>query len=72
MNYPGGTKSFGRWLKEISNAAKLINYENYDWKQVAVIRHNKRTMQKKLVDKAVLKNNIMPNKLDDSSMRIGH
>ena len=31
-NYPQGTKSFEHWSKEISNAAKLINYENYDWK----------------------------------------
>ena len=35
-NYLQGTKSFERWSKEISSAAKLINYENYDWKQAAV------------------------------------
>jgi len=35
-NFPQGTKSFDRWSKEISNAAKLIDYADYDWKQAAV------------------------------------
>ena len=35
-NYPQGSTSFECWSKEISKAAKLIDYENYDWKQAAV------------------------------------
>ena len=34
--FPQGTKSFESWSKEISNAAKLINFKCYDWKQAAV------------------------------------
>ena len=33
-NYPQGSKSFDRWYKEVSNGAKIINYDNYDWKQL--------------------------------------
>ena len=36
-NHPQGTKSYERWSLEVSNAAKLINYNNYDWKQVDAI-----------------------------------
>ena len=35
-NFPQGTKSFESWSKQISNAAKLINFEGYDWKQATV------------------------------------
>ena len=34
-NFPQGAKSFERWSQEISNAARLISYDNYDRKQVA-------------------------------------
>ena len=30
-NYAQGGKSFERWSQEISNAAKRISYDNYDW-----------------------------------------
>ena len=29
--YPQGTKSFDKWSIEVSNAAKLIDYSNYEW-----------------------------------------
>ena len=35
-NFPQGTKSFGKWSKEVSNAAKLIDFTDYDWKREAV------------------------------------
>ena len=35
-SFPQGTKTFDRWSKEITNAAKLIDYTNYNWKQAAV------------------------------------
>ena len=35
-NFPQGTKTFDRWSKEITNAAKLNNYTNYNWKQAAI------------------------------------
>ena len=35
-NFSQGKKSFERWSKEITNTAKLINYDNYDWKSASV------------------------------------
>ena len=35
-NFPQGSKTFERWSKEVSKAAKLIDYSNYGWKQAAV------------------------------------
>jgi hypothetical protein len=35
-NHPQGSKSFEKWSKEITNTAKLISYDNYDWKAAAV------------------------------------
>ena len=35
-NFPQGSKSFEKWSQEVSNAAKLINYDNYDWQQAVV------------------------------------
>ena len=35
-NYPQGSKSFEKWSQEVANAAQLISYEHYDWKQAAV------------------------------------
>ena len=34
-NFPQGSKCFEKWPQEVSNAAKLINYDNYDWQQAA-------------------------------------
>ena len=55
-NYPQGTKSFERWSKEISNAAKLMNYENYDWKQAAVDAILLQTSNPKLQERALQDN----------------
>ena len=35
-NFPQGNKSFEKWSLQISEAAKLISYDNYDWKQATV------------------------------------
>jgi hypothetical protein len=35
-NYPQGSKSFEKWSQEISEAAQLIDYENYNWQQATV------------------------------------
>ena len=35
-NLPLGAKSFERWSQEISNAARFINYNNFNWTQAAV------------------------------------
>ena len=35
-NFPQGSKSFEKWSQEVANAARLISYENYDWKQATV------------------------------------
>ena len=35
-NLPQSTRSFEKWSKEISNAAKLIDFAGYNWKQAAV------------------------------------
>ena len=48
VNYPQGTKSFERWSKEINNAAILVNYDNYDWKQAAVDAIPLQTLNRKL------------------------
>ena len=35
-NFPKGSKGFEKWSVEISNAAQLIDYNDYDWQQAAV------------------------------------
>ena len=55
-NYVQGTKSFEHWSKEISNAAKLINSENYDWKQVALDAILLQTSKPKLRERALQDN----------------
>ena len=55
-NYRQGTKSFESWSKEISNATKRINYENYDWKQAAVDAILLQTSNLKLQERALQDN----------------
>ena len=55
-NFPQGTKSFEFWSKEISNAAKLINFEGYDWKQAAVDSMILQTSSPKLHERALQDN----------------
>ena len=35
-NFPQGSKSFEKWSQEVSSAAQLISYVDYDWKQATV------------------------------------
>ena len=35
-NFPQGSKSFEKLSQEVSNATKLISYDNYDWQQAVV------------------------------------
>ena len=55
-NFPQGTKSFESWSKEISNAAKLINFEGYDWKQATVDSMILQTLSPKLHERALQDN----------------
>jgi len=55
-NFPQGTKSFDRWSKEISNAAKLVDYTEYDWKQAAVDAMLLQTTNPKLRERALQDN----------------
>ena len=55
-NFPQGTKSFERWSKEISNAAKLIDFRNYDWKQASVDAMLLQTTSTKLRERALQEN----------------
>ena len=55
-NFPQGTKSFESWSKEISNAAKLINLEGYDWKQATVDSMILQTSNPKLCERALQDN----------------
>ena len=52
-NHPQGTKSFERWSKEITNTAKLINYQNYDWKSASVDAMLLQTSNPKLRERAL-------------------
>ena len=55
-NHPQGTKSFEKWSQEVSEAAKLIEYANYDWKQAAVDAMILQTSSGKLREKALSEN----------------
>ena len=55
-NFPQGTKSFERWSKEVSNAAKLIDFRNYDWKQASVDAMLLQTTSTKLRERALQEN----------------
>ena len=55
-NYPQGSKSFARWYKEVSNGARIINYDNYDWKQATVDAILLQTSNPKLRERALQEN----------------
>ena len=55
-NFPQGSKSFERWTQEISDAAKLIDYVNYDWKQAAVDAIVLQTSNSRLRERALIDN----------------
>ena len=52
-NHPQGSKSFEKWSKEITNTAKLISYDNYDWKSAAVDAMLLQTSNPKLRERAL-------------------
>ena len=52
-NHPQGSKSFERWSKEITNTAKLIDYNNYDWKAASVDAMLLQTSNPKLRERAL-------------------
>ena len=54
--YPQGLKSFEKWSFELTNAAKLIDYTNYDWKMVVVDAIVLQTSNEKLREKALFGN----------------
>ena len=55
-NFPQGDKSFEKWSQQVSEAAKLIDYANYDWKQAAVDAMILQTSSSKLREKALQEN----------------
>ena len=55
-NFPQGNKSFEKWSQEVSEAAKLIDYDNYNWKQAAVDAIILQTSSKKLRERALQEN----------------
>ena len=55
-SFPQGSKSFEKWSQEVSEAAKLIDYANYDWKQAAVDAMILQTSSSKLREKALAEN----------------
>ena len=54
--HPQGTKSFERWSIEMSNAAKLIDYNDYNWKMAAVDAMILQTANPRLREKALSEN----------------
>ena len=52
-SHPQGTKSFEKWSKEITNTAKLISYENYNWESAAVDAMLLQTSNSKLRERAL-------------------
>ena len=55
-NYPQGKKSFERWSVEISDSAKLINYDDYNWEKAAVDAIILQTSNPKLRERALQDN----------------
>ena len=55
-NFPQGTKSFESWSKKTSSAAKLINFEGYNWKQATVDSLILQTSSPKLRERALQDN----------------
>ena len=55
-NHPQGTKSFERWSQEVSNKAKLIDYNDYNWETAAVDSIIMQTSNAKLRERALQDN----------------
>ena len=65
-NYPQGNKSFEKWSQEVANAAQLICYEQYDWKQATVDAIMLQTSSPRLRERALQENTSY-----DDLMRMG-
>ena len=65
-DFPQGSKSFEKWSQEISNAAKPIDYKDYDWKQAAVGAILLQTSNAKLRERALQESTTY-----DALMRLG-
>ena len=65
-DFPQGNKSFEKWSQQISNAAQLIDYKDYDWKQAAVDAILLQTSNAKLRERALQENTTY-----DALMRLG-
>ena len=65
-NFPQGNKSFEKWSQEVANAAQLISYEQYDWKQATVDAILLQTSSPKLRERALQENTSY-----DDLMRMG-
>ena len=55
-DFPQGNKSFEKWSQEVANAAQLISYEDYDWKQAVVDAILLQTSSTKLRERALQEN----------------
>ena len=55
-DFPQGSKSFKKWSQEVRNAAKLINYDNYGWQEVAVDAIIPQTSNAALCEQALQEN----------------
>ena len=55
-NFPQGDKSFEKWSQQVSEAAKMIDYKNYDWRQAAVDAMILQTSSSKLRERALQEN----------------
>ena len=70
-NFPQGSKSFEKWSQQVSEAAKMVDYANYDWKQAAVDAMILQTSSSKLREKALQENVNYENLLKIGSYRQG-
>ena len=56
-NFPQGSKSIQRWSQEVlGDAAKMINYDNYDWQHAAMDAIILQTSNTKLRERALQEN----------------
>ena len=55
-NFNQGSKSLEKWSREITEAAKLIDFANYDWKDAAMDAMMLQTNSGKLREKVLAEN----------------
>lgn len=52
--FPQDSKSFERWYQEVSNVARFIDYDHYEWKQATVDAIILQTFNAKLRERDLL------------------